>query len=112
MSRVSLIKGDDRRAIARRSLELIADDVTRGLGARQPLIKPNFVSSTNQLASSHVDQMRGILDFLSSIYRGTIIIAEAACYDTREAFRNFGYLQLLKEYNVELVDLNNGPYET
>ncbi|HUI44866.1 MAG TPA: DUF362 domain-containing protein [Nitrospirota bacterium] len=111
MSRVSLIKGDDRRTIAKRSLDLIADDIKRGIGSRQPVIKPNFVSSTIQLASSHVDQMRGILDFLSSIYRGKIIIAEAACYDTKEAFKNFGYMQLLKEYNVELIDLNNGPYE-
>ncbi len=112
MSRVSLIRGDDRRTIARRSLDLIADDIIRALGSRQPVIKPNFVSSTVQLASSHVDQMRGILDFLASVCRDTIIIAEAACYDTREAFRNFGFLQLLDEYPVELVDLNTGPYET
>jgi uncharacterized protein (DUF362 family) len=75
------------------------------------VIKPNFVSSTIQLASSHVDQIRGILDFLSSMYRGKIIIAEAACYDTQEAYVNFGYMRLLKEYNVELIDLNKGPYE-
>ncbi len=112
MPRVSLIKDDDRRKIAKRSLDLIIDDVKRGLTTRKPVIKPNFVSSTIQLASSHVDQIRGILDFLSSIYRGKIIIAEAACYDTREAFENFGYMRLLREYDVELVDLNKGPYET
>jgi uncharacterized protein (DUF362 family) len=111
MPRVSLIQGDDRRTIARRSLELISDDITKGLAFRQPVIKPNFVSSTRQLASSHVDQIRGILDFISSIYRGTIIIAEAACYDTHAAYENFGYMRLLKEYAVELVDLNKGPYE-
>ncbi len=112
MPRVSLIKGDNRRAIARRSLELITDDIKRGLAFRQPVIKPNFVSSTIQLASSHVDQIRGILDFLSSSYQDKIIIAEAACYDTQAAYENFGYMSLLKEYNVELIDLNNGPYET
>ncbi len=91
---------------------MIVDDVKRGLTDRQPVIKPNFVSSTIQLASSHVDQIRGILDFLSGIYRDKIIIAEAACYDTWEAFQNFGYMRLLREYDVELVDLNKGPYET
>jgi uncharacterized protein (DUF362 family) len=111
MPRVSLIKGDNRRAIARRSLDLIIDDIQKGLAFRQPVIKPNFVSSTIQLASSHVDQIRGILDFLSSIYRDKIIIAEAACYDTQTAYENFGYMRLLQEYNVELVDLNEGPYE-
>jgi len=112
MARVSLIKGDDRRVIARRSLDLITDDITRKLAFRRPVIKPNFVSSTKQLASSHVDQIRGILDFLSGIYRDKIVIAEAACYDTQEAFMNFGYMRLLQEYNVELIDLNKGPYET
>ncbi len=112
MARVSLIKGGDRREIARRSLDLIADDITRGLASRRPVIKPNFVSSTKQLASSHVEQIRGILDFFTSIYRDKIVIAEAACYDTRKAFMNFGYERLLQEYNIELIDLNKGPYET
>jgi uncharacterized protein (DUF362 family) len=107
-----LIKGDNRRAIARRSLERISDDIQKRLVFRQPVIKPNFVSSTIQLASSHVDQIRGILDFFSSIYRDKIIIAEAACYDTQTAYENFGYMRLLQEYNVDLVDLNEGPYET
>ncbi len=111
MTRVSLIKGDDRREIARKSLELIRDDIKRGLASRQPVIKPNFVSSTIQLASSHVDQIRGILDFVSTIYKGKIIIAEAACADTQEAYRNFGYARLFEEYNIELVDLNRGPFE-
>ncbi len=114
ISRVSLIKGDDRREIARKSLDLIADDIQKGLGFRQPVIKPNLVSSKIQLASSHVEQIRGILDFLSSIYRGKIIIAEAvpASCDTQEAYANFGYARLLSEYNVELIDLNKGPFET
>jgi uncharacterized protein (DUF362 family) len=81
------------------------------MSSRRPVIKPNFVSSTTQLASSHVDQVRGILDFLTSIYRGRVLIAEAACYDTKEAYRNFGYACLADEYPVELLDLNEGPSE-
>lgn len=110
--RVSLIKGNNRREITRRSLELIADDIKRHLAAKQPIIKPNLVSPTIQLASSHVDQIRGILDVLTSMYHGRIIIAEASCHDTWAAYRNFGYLDLLREYPVELVDLNDGPFET
>jgi hypothetical protein len=59
--RVSLIRGDDRRENIRRSLELISDDTKRELAARQPVVKPNLVSSTIQLASSQIDQLRGIL---------------------------------------------------
>ncbi len=109
MPRVSLIKGYGRRDNIRRSLELIADDIKNGLASRRPVIKPNFVSSTLQLASSHVDQVRGILDFFRDLYQGKIIIAEAACYDTMKAYRNFGYTHLPDEYNVELRDLNSGP---
>jgi uncharacterized protein (DUF362 family) len=112
MRRVSLIKGEDRREIIHQSLELVADDIKQHLSSRQPVIKPNLVSPTIQLASSHVDQMRGILDFLTRIYKGTIIIAEASCYNTKEAYANFGYPDLLHEYDVSLVDLNEGPFET
>jgi uncharacterized protein (DUF362 family) len=112
MPLVSLIKGHGRRENVRRSLELIAYDIKKGLASRRPIIKPNFVSSTIQLASSHADQVRGILDFLTILYQDKIIIAEAACYDTMKAYRNFGYTHLPDEYNVELVDLNNGPYRT
>jgi uncharacterized protein (DUF362 family) len=111
MPQVSLIKGNDRRETTRRSLDLIADDIKKRLASRQPVIKPNFVSPTIQLASSHVDHIRGIIDFLAGIYHGTIIIAEASCYNTGEAYRNFGYLDLPREYPVELVDLNDGPFE-
>lgn len=110
MTRVSLIKNDDRREIARKSLEVISDDVERGLAGRQPLIKPNFVSPTIQLASSHVDQMRGILDFLSVIHPGKVLIA--GCDNMRESFVNFGYMRLPEEYQVELVDLNQAACET
>jgi uncharacterized protein (DUF362 family) len=112
MPRVSLIKGDDRREITQKVLEIISGDIKKGLATRQPVIKPNFVSSTIQLASSHVGQVRGILDFLTGFYHDKIIIAEAACYDTIKAYKNFGYMHLPDEYNVELVDLNMGPYET
>ena len=110
--RVAIAKEGGRRENVRRSLELIIDDIERGRASRRPLIKPNFVSSTNQLASSHVDQVRGILDVFTSIYRDKIIIAEAACYDTEAAYNNFGYRRLTDEYNVELRDLNHEPAQT
>lgn len=111
MPRVAFIRGNDRRENTKRSLELIADDIARGLHFRQPLIKPNLVSSTIPLAVSHVDQVRGILDVISVLYPGKILIAEASCHDTSKAYRNFGYNALIDEYNVELVDLCAGEYE-
>ncbi len=112
MTRVSLIRGEARRENVRRSLELISDDVRRGLTSKRLIvIKPNFVSTSVQLAASHIDQMRGILDFLTGLSDVRVVIAEAACGDTMEAFSNFGYYRLQKEYGVELMDLNRGPFE-
>ncbi len=61
MTRVSLIKGKDRRDNIKRSLDLIYDDVKNNFKSKQVIIKPNFVSTSIQLASAHVDQIRGLL---------------------------------------------------
>jgi uncharacterized protein (DUF362 family) len=109
--RVSLIKGKDRRQNIKKSLELVSGEIKDGLRKKQVIIKPNFVSTSIHLASSHVEQIRGILDFLKGFYPDTVIIAEAACDDTMDAYRNFGYLKLPEEYNVRLIDLNRGPFD-
>ena len=111
MTRVAFIRGNDRRANVKQALVPLVGDITRELRSRQPLIKPNLVSSTLPLAVSHVDQVRGILDIISTVYSGTILIAEASCHDTLSAYRNFGYAALIDEYNVELVDLGEQDYQ-
>lgn len=111
MLRVSIIKGKSRRENIVKSLEQISDDIRRGVGDRQVVIKPNFVSTSIQLASSHIAQIRGILDFFKEFYKKRVIVAEAACGDTMDAFKNFGYHRLINEYDVELMDLNQGSYE-
>jgi uncharacterized protein (DUF362 family) len=111
MLRVSLIRGKDRKENIRRSLEMISDDIRERLKSKTVIIKPNFVSTSIHLATSHVDQIRGILDYLKEVYTGRVIIAEAACGDTMEGYKNFNYTSLPKEYNVELVDLNKGQFE-
>ncbi len=111
MQKVGLIKGDNRRANIRKSLELLSDEIKNDLKTRRVIIKPNFVSTSRHLAASHVDQIRGILDFLKGFYQDKVIIAEAASGDTMEGYKNFGYLSLQKEYNVDLIDLNKGPFE-
>ena len=62
-SRVSLVHGGDRRTNVFNALELVRADVESRL-ADQVMLKPNFLSSENQLASSHADALRGVLDFL------------------------------------------------
>jgi uncharacterized protein (DUF362 family) len=112
-SRVALVKGNDRRENIYKSLKLIEDQVFDGIGNKRVLIKPNFVQTSKQLAASHVDAMRGILDFLRSRYRPEILIGEAAAGKdgTFAGYKNYGYHALENEYKVQLVDLNLGKHQ-
>ena len=108
---VSLVKGQKRRDTVKISLDSISQDIKKALKPGMVIIKPNFVSTSVQLAASHADQIRGILDYFKEFYDKKIIIAEASSRDTSEGYKNFSYHRLTKEYNVELLDLNEGPFE-
>ena len=114
MVAVSLVKGQKIKDNIKESLDIISEDIKKGLKAGQVIIKPNFVSTSLQLAATHAEQIRGILDYFKEFYDKKITIAEAASPftgGTWEGFNNFAYHQLNEEYNVELLDLNEGPFE-
>ena len=103
--RVALVTGDNRRENLRRALELVKEDVAAKIKGKV-MLKPNLTHVRRQLASTHVDAIRGTLDFVKEFSPTSIIVAEGAGGDTFEAYRNFDYLSLEKEYSVSLVDLN------
>ncbi len=110
ISRLSLVRGTDRREIVRRSLELIADDVWAAVDRKKRvLIKPNMAVDKNPLAVTHVDAARAVLDFLRPRCRKPIVVAESGVLNTADGFRNNGYFALEKEYGVKVVDLNAAP---
>ncbi|MFZ6016817.1 MAG: DUF362 domain-containing protein [Nitrospirota bacterium] len=113
MSKVTLIKGESRRKNIFESLKLLEKEIKEEIKERVILIKPNFVSVNIQKAATEVDQVRGILDFLAQFYQGRIIIAEGACGNTFEGFKNFGYFELKEEYGfkIEFLDLNRDNFE-
>jgi uncharacterized protein (DUF362 family) len=93
-SRVALVKGNNRYENISKSLSLIAGEIDLS-NKRRVVIKPNFVSASRQLAATHVDAMRAVLDFLKERYTGKVYIAEAAEQGTtQEGYRKFGYLEL------------------
>lgn len=110
MSKVALVKGDERYEIILKALNLIKDDIK--IGSKNVVIKPNFVSTTKPFAATHVDCVRAILDFLSEFYKKKIIIGEIpAGTKTDDGFRNFDYYQLKDNYDVELIDLDEHEFE-
>ncbi|HEX4067113.1 MAG TPA: DUF362 domain-containing protein [Acidobacteriaceae bacterium] len=115
--KVALIHGDERRANVHNALLAIDDQIRPLLRKRKSVvIKPNNVSTTNQLAATHLDAIEGILDYLEERFRGPVTIAEASAGDTLEGFEHFHYNQLATErrsQKVSLVDLNReGKFET
>ena len=109
--KVSLTKTGDRRRNVYKSLKLLEKEVKKDIGNKRIVIKPNFVSSSFQLAATHVDHIRGILDFLKPFHKKKIIIGECAFKNTVGGYKNFGYYDLPDEYNVELVDLNQDEWK-
>jgi uncharacterized protein (DUF362 family) len=109
-SQVALIKGDNRYNNIAQALALIEGDIDLG-DKKRILIKPNFVSTRQQLAATHVEAVRAVLDWLRPRYDTPITIGEgAAGSDTFDGYRNFGYLNLAQEYNVQFVDLNQDQW--
>jgi len=107
---VALTQGDDRRKNVYNALMAIDKDLQPKLKTRKyVVIKPNFVNTVNQLAGSHADAARGILDYLSERFKGPVVIAESSAGNTLQGYENFKFTALPAEYKkqqVQLIDLN------
>jgi uncharacterized protein (DUF362 family) len=105
-AQIAITQGEDRRDNISRALQLIGPqvDLTR---CQHIVIKPNLVSTVRQLAATHVDALRAVLDFIRQRYDGAVSIAEgAALAPTMQGYERFGYYDLAKPYNVQFIDLN------
>ncbi len=116
-SRVALVHGDNRRKNVSDALASIDSDLKPALLRKKyVIIKPNNVSTEKQLASTHVDAINGILDYLAPRFRGPVMIAESSAGDTLEGYHNLNYTPLVKEWKsnqLSLLDLNReAKYQT
>jgi uncharacterized protein (DUF362 family) len=104
------MRGEDRRKNIYESLKAIDDQIRPLLKQRKyVVIKPNNVSTVRQLAATHADALRGILDYVTERFKGRVIIAESSAGDTMEGFEHFAYTKLPGEYRsrrIDLIDLN------
>jgi uncharacterized protein (DUF362 family) len=108
-SRVALAKGGGRAENIESALKLIESDIDLHTKSKI-FIKVNFVSTRNQLAATHVDSVRALLRFLRKRYDGKITVGESTDVPAFEGYRNFGYLNLVKEFDIQLVDINEGDW--
>jgi uncharacterized protein (DUF362 family) len=116
-STVAIAGGQSRRENVCQSLVAIEDQILPVLKTKKcVVIKPNIVNAFNQLASTHVDALQGILDFLAPRFKGPVVIAESSAGFTTQGYDNLHYQQVIAEHKpleVSLVDLNEeGRYQT
>lgn len=113
-SSVALTTGSSRADMAFRALQPFSKQIREAIGNKRVVLKPNNVSVTVQLASTHVETLEGTLEFLKSInkLKNAVIAESAAAGPTFDGFSNFGYMALAGKYNVKLIDLDKEKYET
>lgn len=111
-SKVSLTAGPDRADLALKGLKRFEKEIERSIGKRRVVIKPNNVAIDNPLCASDAKNLEGILEFLHSIGKKDIIIAESAANGpTLEGFSNYGYDKLAAKYGAKLVDLDSAGFD-
>jgi len=104
LSKVAIVKGEQRRTIVHDALAAIDDQLRPAIARKKyVVIKVNNVSTTNQLAATHADAIWGILDYLQPRFKLPVTIAESSAGETMDGFRNFSYTKIP---GVTLVDLN------
>lgn len=111
-SRVALTTGEDRANLAFKALEPFKKEIAAAIGKKRVVIKPNNVITTVPLSGSHADNLEGILEFLKSIGKKNVVIAESpANGPAMDGFTNFGYTKFVDKYGVKLVDLDKDDFE-
>lgn len=110
-SAVSLVHGEDRRKNVHDALVAIDDQLRPAMRRKKyVLLKANTVAVNNQLGCTHVDALRGILDYLDGRFKGPVVIADSSKDVTWDAYENFHYNRVISEYprlRVRLVDFND-----
>jgi len=86
------------------------EDLRPLIHREQVLVKPNCVSSTRQLAATHVGALEAVLEFIFSFGPRRVILGEGSAEDTMRAFHNFGYTALARKFDLEVLDLNRDEY--
>lgn len=107
-STVSFTSGTDRKQMLYEVIKPFESELKAGLKKKQLVIKPNMVVTNVALCATHVDALRALLEYLRPIYKGQILIAESSSQaNSADGFKNYGYLDLAKEFNIKFVDLNS-----
>ena len=106
-SPVAFTTGTDRQQMLYEVIKPFEKEIRAGLKRKTLVIKPNMVVTNKELCATHKDALRALLEYVKPIYKGQIIIAESSSsVNSSDGFKNYGYTDLEKDYNIKFVDLN------
>ena len=106
-SKVALTAGNDAVANIFNALQPFREQIARAIGNKRVVVKPNNVAIDRDLCATPPTCLEGILEFLKSIGKTNVVIAESAANGpTMEGFDNYGYIKLAGKYGVKLMDLD------
>jgi uncharacterized protein (DUF362 family) len=112
-STVSFTTGAERRQMLFEVMKPFQNEIKAGLKKKQLIIKPNMVVTNIPLCATHPDALRALLEFIKPIYKGQIIIAESSSsVNSSDGFKNYGYLDLAKEFDLKFIDINTSSTGT
>lgn len=107
-ARVGLVKTGNRKQNSFQALELVRDDVIEKI-KEEVVIKPNFFDGRNKFAVTHVDAVRGTLDFLSTLPNPpekVTIAGNPNGEEFEDVLKNFGYIELPDNYDIPIEFFN------
>jgi len=106
-SPVAFTTGTDRQQMLFEVIKPFESEIKFALKKKQLVIKPNMVVTNRPLCATPKEAIAALLEYLKPIYKGQVIIAESSStVNSAEGFKNYGYTDLEKDYNVKFVDLN------
>lgn len=109
---VALSSEQDRCETVFKALDLIKKDINETIGQLNPktdyiLVKPSCVVATRRACATHVEALKAVLEFITALWPGKIVVAEGSAETTLTAFQNYDYLTLKPEFpELEFLDLS------
>jgi uncharacterized protein (DUF362 family) len=110
MTRVAIVKGEDRFTNVLQALELAGDEVKRKVHGRV-LVKVNTVMQDAPLANTHPDALRAVLAYLEPLKPEHIWVGEASG-DPLALFKASGFDRLRQDFSFDYLDFNDLGYES
>ncbi len=104
MTKVSLVKTEDREAGARKAVELLGINPVQG---KAVVLKPNFNTADPAPGSTDINTLRGLISKLKDMGAKSITIAERSGPgpSTHDNMEKIGVFRLQKELGFDIVDL-------